>query len=97
MGHRLTVFEKRALRRIFGTKKEVTGDWRKLHNEELHNFYSPPNIIRIFKSRRMRWAGHSTRIREKKNAYRSWVGRPKGKTPLGRPRRNWVDNIKNGS
>jgi hypothetical protein len=71
----------------------VTGGWRKLHNEELHNLYSSPSIIRVIKSRRMRWAGHVARIREK-NAYRILVGKPEGKRPVGRPRRRWVDNIK---
>jgi hypothetical protein len=72
----------------------VTGDWRKLHNEELHNLYSSPNIIRMIKSRRMRCAMHAARIRETRNAYRILVGKPEGKGALGRPRRRWVDNIK---
>jgi hypothetical protein len=72
----------------------VTGDWRKLHNEELHNLYSSPNIIRMFKSIRMRWAGHVARLGETRNAYRLLVGKPEGKRSLGRPRRRWVDNIK---
>jgi hypothetical protein len=72
----------------------VTGDWRKLHNDELHNLYSSPNIIRMIKSRRMRWAGHVAQMRETRNAYRILVGKPEGKRPLGRPRRRWVDNIK---
>jgi hypothetical protein len=93
--HRLRVFENRVLRRIFGLKRdEVMGDWRKLHNEELHNLYSSPNIIRMIKSRRMRWAGHVERMGETRNAYRILVGKPEGKRPLGRPRRRWVDNIK---
>jgi hypothetical protein len=71
----------------------VTGDWRKLHNEELHNLYSSPNIIRMIKSRRMRWAGHVTRMEVTRNAYTILVGKPGGKRPLGRPRRRWVDNI----
>jgi hypothetical protein len=75
-------------------QREVTGGFRKLHNEELHSLYSSPSIIRMVKSRRMRWAGHVARIREKRNAYRILVGKPKGKRPLGRPRRRWVDNIK---
>jgi hypothetical protein len=66
---------------------EVTGGWRKLHNEELHNLYSSPSIIRMIKSRRMRWAGHVVRMGEKGNAYRVLVGLPEGKRPLGRPRR----------
>jgi hypothetical protein len=68
--------------------------WRRLHNEELHNLYSSPNIIRMIKSRRMRWAGHVTPMGETRNAYRILVGKPEGKRPLGRPRRRWVDNIK---
>jgi hypothetical protein len=72
----------------------VTGDWRKLHNEELQNLYSSPNIIRMIKSRRMRWAGHVARRGESRNAHRILVGKPEGKRPLGRPRRRWLDNIK---
>jgi hypothetical protein len=89
------VFENRVLRRIFGQKRDkVTGEWRKLHNEELCDLYSSPSIIRIIKSKRMRWAGHVTRMGEKSNAYRSLVGKPEGKRPLGRPRCRWVDNIR---
>jgi hypothetical protein len=73
-----------------------TGDWRKLHNEELHSLYSSPSIIRVAKSRIMRWAEHVARM-EKKNTYRIVVGKPEGKRPLGRPRRRWVDNIKMAS
>jgi hypothetical protein len=84
----LRVFENRVLRRIFGPKRdEVTGGWKKLHNEELHNLYSSPSIIRVIKSRRMRWAGHATRMGERRNAYRILVGNPEGRRPLGRPRR----------
>jgi hypothetical protein len=72
----------------------VTGGWRKLHNEELHHVYSSPSIIRIMKSRRMKWAGHVARMGEKRNVYRFLVGKPEGKRPLGRPRRRWIDNIK---
>jgi hypothetical protein len=83
------------LRRIVRPKwNEVTGGWRKLHNEELHDLYSSSSIIRIIRSRRMRWAGHVARMGEKRNVYRLLVGRPEGKIPLGRPRRRWVDNIK---
>jgi hypothetical protein len=93
--HRLRVFENRVLRRVFGPKRyKVTGEWRKLHNEELRDLYSSPSIIRIIKSSRMRWAGHVARMGEKRNAYRLFVGKPDGKRPLGRPRRRWVDNIK---
>jgi hypothetical protein len=89
------VFENRVLRQIFGPKRdEVMGEWRKLHNEELCDLYSSPSIIRIIKSRRMRWAGHEARMGEKRNAYRLLVGKPEGKRPLGRPRRRWVDNIR---
>jgi hypothetical protein len=89
------VFENRVLRRILGPKRdEVIGGWRELHNEELHNSYSSPSIIRMIKSRRMRWAGHVARMGEKRNVYRILVGKPEGKRPLGRARRRWEDNIK---
>jgi hypothetical protein len=89
------VFENRALRRICGPKRdEVTGDWRKLHNEELYNLYSSPNIIKMIKSSRMRWAGHVARMGEKMNAYRILVGKSEVKRPVGRPRCSWVDDIK---
>jgi hypothetical protein len=84
------MFENRVLRRIFGQKRdEVMGGWRKLHNEELHDLYSSPSIIRIIKSRRMRWTGHVAPMQEKRNVYRLLVGNPEGKRPLGRPRRRW--------
>jgi hypothetical protein len=83
-----------SLRRIFGPKRhEVTGEWRKLHNEELNVLYSSPSIIRIIKSRRMRWAGHVARMGEKSNGYRSLVRKPEGERSLGRPRHWWVGNI----
>jgi hypothetical protein len=92
--HRLGVFENRVLRRIFRPKRdEVTGEWRKLHNEVLHDLYSSPSIIRIIKAR-IRWAGHVARMGEKRNAYRLLVGKPEGKSSLGRPRRRWLDNIR---
>ena len=92
---RLRVFENRVLRRIFGPKRdEVTGEWRKLHNEELRDLYSLPNIVRVVKSRRMRWAGHVARMGEGRGVYRAMVGKPEGKRPLGRPWRRWEDNIK---
>jgi hypothetical protein len=72
----------------------VTGEWRKLHSEELRDLYSSPSIIRIIKSKRMRRADHVARMGEKSNAYRLLVGKPEGKRPLGRPRRRWVDNIR---
>jgi hypothetical protein len=90
------VFENRVLRRIFGPKKdEVIGGWRKLHNEELHNLYCSPNIIRIIKPRKMSWAGHVAQMGgEEECIYcRILVGKPEGKRPLGRPRRRWADNI----
>jgi hypothetical protein len=81
------VFENRVLREIFGPKgDEVTGEWRKLHNGQLHNLYSSPGIIRRIKSRRMRWAGHVARMGEGRNVYRVLVGKPEGKRPLERPK-----------
>jgi hypothetical protein len=91
----LRVFENRVLRRIFGPKRdEATGEWRRLHKEELNDLYSSPNINRVIKSRRMRWAGHVARMGGKRGAYRILVGRLEGKRPLGRPRRRLEDNIK---
>jgi hypothetical protein len=91
----LRVFENRVLRRIYGPKREeVTGDWRKLHNEELHGLYSSPSIVRVITVRRMSWAGQVARIGEVRGAYNILVGRPEGRRPLGRPRRVWEDNIK---
>jgi hypothetical protein len=92
---RLRVFENRVLRRIFGPKRgEVTEEWRRLHNKELYALYSSPNIIRVIKSKRLRWAGHMARMGEWRGAYRALVGKPEGRRPLGRPRRRWEDNIK---
>jgi hypothetical protein len=91
----LRVFENRVLRRIFGPKRdEVTEGWRKLPDEELHGLYSSPSVIRVIKTRRMRWAGHVARMGEVRGAYNILVGRPEGRRPLGRPRRRWEDNIK---
>jgi hypothetical protein len=89
------VFENRVLRRIVGPKRdEAAGEWRRLHNEELNDLYSSPNIIRVMKSRRLRWAGHVARMGEERGAYRILVGRPEGRRPLGRHRRRWEENIK---
>jgi hypothetical protein len=89
------VFENRVLRRIFGPKRdEVTRESRKLHNEELHNLYSSPDIIRQVKSRRMRWEGHVAHMGEERKVYKVLVGKPKGKRPLGRPRRRWEDRVR---
>ncbi|KAJ4451324.1 hypothetical protein ANN_02786 [Periplaneta americana] len=91
---KLRVFKNKVLRKIFGAKRdEVTGEWRQLHNTELHALYSSPDIIRNIKSRLLRWAGHVARMGESRNAYRVLVGRPEGKRPLGRPRHRWEDNI----
>ena len=92
---RLRVFENRVLRRVFEPKRdEITGEWRKLHNEELRDLYSLPNIARVVKSRRMRWAGHVALMGEGRGMYRVLVGKPEGKRPLGRPICRWEDNIK---
>jgi hypothetical protein len=92
---RLRVFENKVLRRIFGPKRdEVTGEWRRLHNKELYALYSSPSIIRVVKSRRLRWAGHVARMGERRGAYRALVGKPEGRRPLGRPRRGWRNSIK---
>jgi hypothetical protein len=83
------------LRRIFRLKRdEVTGQWRKLHNVELHDLYPSPSIIRMIKSRRMRWRWHAPQIGVKRNAYMLLIGKPEGKRPIGRPRCNLVNNIK---
>ena len=92
---KLRVFENMVLRRIFGPRRdEVTVEWRRFHNEELNDLYSSSNIVRVIKSRRMRWAGHGARMGEERGAYRVLVWKPKRKRPLGRPRRRWVDNIR---
>ena len=89
------MFENRALGRIFEPKtEEVAGEWRKLHNEELNDLYSSPNIVRVIISRRMRWAGHVARMGERRGVYRILVGKPEGKRPLGRPRHRCENNIK---
>ena len=89
------MFENKVLRKIFGAKKdEFTGEWRTLHNAELHALYSSPNIIRSLKSRRMRWAGQVARTEQSRNAYRVLVGKTEEKRPPGRPRRRLEDNIK---
>jgi hypothetical protein len=86
---RFRVFENRVLRKVFGPKRdEVTGEWRKLHNEELNDLYSSPNIARVVKSRRMRWAGHVARMGEDRGVQRVLVGKPEGKRSLRRPRRS---------
>jgi len=84
------MFENKVLRRIYGPKRE----WRKLHNEELNDLYSSPNTVWVIKSRRMRWTGHVAHMGERRSIYRILVGKPKGKRPLGRPRRRWENNIK---
>ena len=92
---RLRLFENRVLRRVFGPKRdEVTGEWRKLHKEELRYLYFLPSIVRVVKSGRMRWAGHAARMGEGRGVHRILVGKPEGKRPLGKPRRRWEDNIK---
>ena len=91
----LDVYENRVLRKVFGPKRdEVTGELGKLHNEELNDLYFLPNIVRVVKSRRMRWAGHVARMGEDRGVHRVLVGKPEAKRTLGRPRRRWEDNIK---
>jgi len=93
--HTLRMFENRVLRGIFGPKRdELTGEWGKLHNEELNDLYCSPNIVRTIKLRRMRWVGHVARMGKRRGAYRVLVGQSEGKRPLGRSRRRWEDNIK---
>ena len=88
------MFENMVLRRIFGSRRdEITGEWRRLNNEVLNDFYSSPNVVRVVKSRRMRWAGHVARMGEERGVYRVWWGNRR-ETPLGRPRCRWVDIIR---
>jgi len=92
---KLRVFENMVLRRIFEPKRdEVMGEWRRLHNEELNDLYSSPNIVWVIKSRRMRWAGHVACVGEERGAYSVLLGKPEGRRRLRRPRRRWVDNIR---
>jgi len=92
---RLSVSENRVLRGMFGSKRdEETREWRKLRNEELNDLYSTPYIVRVIKSRRLRWAGYTTRMGERRGVYRVLMGKPEGKRPLGRPRRRWEYTIK---
>jgi len=89
------VFDNMVLRRIFGPRRdEVTGEWRRLHNEELNDLYSSPNIVRMIKWRRMRWVGHVARMDDERGVYRVLVGKLEGRRPLGRPKRRWMNNIR---
>ena len=92
--HRLRVLENRILRRIFGPKRDANGEWRRLHNEELHSMDRSPYIGTMIKSRRLRWAGHIARMEESRSAFKILTGAPAGKTPLGRPGNRWDDNIR---
>jgi hypothetical protein len=94
--HRLKVFENRVLRKIFRPKRKEDRSWRKLHNDELHNLYSSLNIIRVIKSKKMRWAGHVACMGEGRGVHRVWAGGPESKRPLGRPRCRCENNIKMG-
>jgi len=92
---KLRVFENTVFRRICGPRRgEITGEWRRLHNEELNDLYSSPNIVRMIKSRRMRGAGHVAHMGDKRGVYRFLLGKPEGRRPLGRSRHRWVDNIR---
>ena len=92
---KLRVFENMVLRRIFGRRRdEVKGEWRRLHNEELNDLYSSPNIVRVIKSRRMRWTGNVARMGEDRRVYMVLLEKPEGRRPLGRSMRRWVDNIR---
>ena len=89
------LFENRVLKRVFGPKRdEVTGEWRKLHNEEIDGLYCSSNIVRVIKSTRMRWARHVARMGERRGVYSALVGKPEGKRSLGRPKNRWEDNVK---
>jgi len=91
---KLGLFENRVLRKIFGPRKdEVTGEWRRLHNQGLYYLYTSPNTVRVIKSRRMRWAGHVALMVEERVVYRILVGKLEGRRPLGKPRRRWMNNI----
>ena len=91
----MRMFENLVLSRIFGRRRDkVTREWRKLHNEKLNDLYSSPNTVRVIKLRRMRWAGHVARMRERRGIYRVSMGKPEGRRSLGRPRRRWENNIK---
>jgi hypothetical protein len=91
---RLSVFENRILRRIFRHKRDSNGEWRWLCNDELHSLYRSPNIVRVIKSRRLRWAGHVAKMEENRSAFKILRGKPTGKKPLGRPRHRWDDKIR---
>ena len=92
---KLRVFENKVLRRIFGPRRDkVMGEWRRFHDEELNDLHSSPNIVRVIKSRRMRWAGHVACMGEERGVYSVLVGKPEGRRPLEKPRRRWVDNIR---
>ena len=87
------IFGNRIMRRIFEPKSAENGEWRRLHNEELHSLYRSPNIVRVIKSRRSRYAGHVAQMEEGRSAFKILRGTPAGKRPLGRPRRRWEDNV----
>ena len=88
------IFENGILRRISGPKRDENGEWRRLHNDKLHSLYRSPNIVRVIKSRRLRWAGHVARMEEGRSAFKILTGKPTGKRLLGRPKRRWEDNIR---
>ena len=92
---KLRVLQNMVLRTIFGPRRDdVTGEWSRLHKEELNELYCSPNIVWVIKSRRMRWAGHVVRMGKERCVYRALVGKSEGKRPLGGPRRRWVDNVR---